>query len=598
MTDITAPSVQLGMGSIPHAHGVAFRVWAPHAGQASVIGTFNDWKPGAHPMQTAGDGYWYADIPTAKLGDEYRYHLVNGKFEASRIDPYAREVSNSVGNAVVDDRSFDWEGDSFQLPPVNELVIYELHIGTFGKGPADDDRVRTFDDAIARMDHLQKLGVNAIEIMPISEFAGDRSWGYNPAHPFAVESAYGGVRGLKRFVKEAHRRGMGVLLDVVYNHFGPSDLDLWQFDGWSENNMGGIYFYQDWKAETPWGATRPDYGRSEVRQYIRDNALMWLDEFHIDGLRMDATVYIRAVRYDDPGADLPEGWSLVQWINEEVRERFPGRITIAEDLQNNEWLTKSTGEGGAGFHAQWCSQFVHPVRATTITSDDAHRSMSDLAGAITHSYNGDPFQRVIFSESHDEVANGKSRVVHEIDPSDPQGWYAQKRSTLAASIVLTSPGIPMLFQGQEFLLGGWFEDTVPVDWDQRAGYGGIIRMYRDLIRLRLNRQGYTRGLIASKIDFSVLDEARNLVAYHRWYDGGPGDDVMVVVNFGHAWADAVPVTFPAAGKWALRFNSDWWGYSKDFGADAGDVEAVATNGHGTATVSIAPYTALIFSQTP
>ena len=118
---------------------------------------------------------------------------------------------------------------------------------------------------LQRLDHLVKLGINAIQIMPIVEFVGDYSWGYNPAHIFAVESAYGGPDGFKQLVWEAHKRGIAVILDVVYNHFGPSDLDLWQFDGWQENNKGGIYFYNDHRSKTPWGDTRPDYGRGEVR---------------------------------------------------------------------------------------------------------------------------------------------------------------------------------------------------------------------------------------------------------------------------------------------------------------------------------------------
>jgi hypothetical protein len=163
-------------------------------------------------------------------------------------------------------------GDDFKMPPHNELVIYELHIGTFRR--TSPDKPGTFDDAIGGLDHLKRLGVNAVEVMPIAEFAGDLSWGYNPALPFAIGQAYGGADGFKRFVKAAHERGIAVILDVVYNHFGPSDLHLWQFDGWSENGLGGIYFYNDDRANTPWGQTRPDYGRPEVRQYIRDNAVM------------------------------------------------------------------------------------------------------------------------------------------------------------------------------------------------------------------------------------------------------------------------------------------------------------------------------------
>jgi 1,4-alpha-glucan branching enzyme len=244
-------------------------------------------------------------------------------------------------------------------------------------------------------------------------------------------------------------------LDVVYNHFGPSDLDLWQFDGWSENEKGGIYFYNNWKSETPWGDTRPDYGRGEVRQFIRDNALFWLEEYGLDGLRFDMTLYIRNVRgnEEDPGDTIAEGWSLMQWVNGEIATRFPGRIAIAEDLRNKAALTAPVEAGGAAFGEQWDSQFVHPIREVLIAPDDAHRHMGTVAHALAHHYNGDPFERVIYTESHDEVANGKARIPHEIAPGDPAHWAAQKRSTLGAALVLTAPGIPMLFQGQEFLQG-------------------------------------------------------------------------------------------------------------------------------------------------
>jgi len=192
-------------------------------------------------------------------------------------------VTNSVGHGIIYDHgAFDWEGDDFHLAGHHELVIYELHIGSFY---TRTDEVGTLELAMDKFDHLVRLGVNVVQVMPIAEFAGDYSWGYNPAHIFAVESAYGGPDAFKTFVKEAHRRGLAVVLDVVYNHFGPSDLDLWQFDGWSENDKGGIYFYNDARSVTPWGDTRPDYGREEVRRFIHDNAMMWLHDYHVDGLR-------------------------------------------------------------------------------------------------------------------------------------------------------------------------------------------------------------------------------------------------------------------------------------------------------------------------
>lgn len=585
-----------GMGAILLENGVAFRVWAPHAEEVSVIGDFNRWDARRNPLESEGNGFWYGEVPNAKVGQGYRFWLQTEQGEVTRIDPYARAVTNSVGNGIIHDPAFDWEGDDFKMHPWNELVIYEMHIGSFSDDA--DEVVGTFDKAAERINHLKRLGVNAVQIMPVAEFPGDRSWGYNPSHIYAVESSYGGPNAFKELIKALHKEGIAVILDVVYNHFGPGDLDLWRFDGWSENDGGGIYFYQDWKAVTPWGHSRPDYGRGEVRSFIHDNAMMWLEEYHVDGLRYDATMYIRTV--DGAGNDIPEGWSLLQWINGDVEERFPGKILVAEDLQNNEWLTKSIGEGGAGFHAQWDAAFVHPIRAAVIVAEDAQRSMPAIADALSLKYNDAAFHRVIYSESHDEVANGKARVPQEISPDDPTNYFAQKRSTLAAALVFTAPGIPMLFQGQEFLQGEWFRDDTSLDWHQREEYRGIVRLYRDLIQLRLNRQDVTRGLTGQHIQVSHVNDANNVVAFHRWEEGGPGDSVMVVANFTDQPKENYQIGFPAEGLWKLRLNSDAQVYSPDFAgflsvdvtAQKGDYDGLPANAH----INIGPYSALIFSQ--
>ena len=599
-----------GMGSILHDQGVAFRVWAPHANAVYVTGTFNDWSDNANPMTSEGNGYWYLDIAGVKPGAEYRYRIINGDKTLMRIDPYAKHVTSSVGNAIVYDTRFDWEGDDFKLPPINEMVIYEMHLGTFND--TDNDEVDRFAEVIEKLDHLKRLGVNVIELMPLAQFAGHSSWGYNPSCIFAVSTHYGGPERFKHFVKEVHKAGIGVILDVVYNHFGPSDLDLWQFDGWSENDKGGIYFYNDWRSETPWGHTRPDYGRGEVRDFIRDNALMWLDEYHVDGLRFDMSLFIRNVHGNgDPGADLHDGWTLVQWLNKQIHERFPDRFIVAEDLQNDDRITQPTDQGGLGFTAQWSARFVHPIRAALITPDDAHRSLDSVRHAIESRFNGDPFQRVIYSESHDEIANGKARVPSEIDPNDPDSYFAQKRSTLAAALVMTTPGIPMLFQGQEFLEDGWFQDTLPLDWDKSDEFSGLLRMYRDLIRLRLNRTGVTRGLTGSGVNSFHQNHHDNVIAFHRWYHGGPGDDVVVVANLSNQAHQDYLLGFPAPGTWRLRFNSDWKGYSKRFsdhftadviagteqqyGGDRGHVDSWDGFPDG-GKFGIGPYTVLIFSE--
>jgi 1,4-alpha-glucan branching enzyme len=198
------------------------------------------------------------------------------------------------------------------------------------------------------------------------------------------------------------------------------------------------------------------------------------------------------------------------------------------------------------------------------------------------------------------VANGRARVPQEISPNDPTDWFARKRSTLAAALIFTAPGIPLIFQGQEFLEGGWFCDTVPVDWDQRDEFHGIVRLYRDLIRLRTNREGHTRGLCGQFTQVYHIHDERKVIAFHRWDKGGESDDVVVVANFLHESQDAYVIGFPAAGEWKLRFNSNWQGYSDDFqGQSSSDVDTQlgAYDGlpfHGE--FSIGPYSVLIFSQ--
>lgn len=586
---------QLGLGPLPHDSGVAFRVWAPNADSVSVVGSFNGWDANRGKMEAEDEGCWYLDCPNASVGDEYKYQISNGNQILERVDPRARQVTNSVGNGVVHDPQFDWQGDDFQMPNWNEIVIYEMHVGTFRR--SDDGSPGTFEDLISGLEHLQELGVNALQIMPVAEFAGDLSWGYNPAHIYAIESAYGGPQEFKRFIREAHSRGFAIILDVVYNHFGPSDLDLWQFDGWSENEKGGIYFYNDHRSTTPWGDTRPDYGRGEVREFIRDNAMMWFEDYHVDGLRYDMTLYIRSV---DGATDIPEGWGLTQWINREIRSAYPSALTVAEDLQNNDYLTKSEIEGGAGFATQWDAGFVHPIRDVLTVPDDAARDMKKVCDALLHRYNGDAFQRVIYTESHDEVANGKSRVPSEIDTQDGDNRYAQKRAVLGAALVMTAPGIPMLFQGQELLQDGWFQDTEELDWENSEEFAGITKVFHDLIAHRLNRTGTTAGLTGQHLHLVHVNHGDKVIAFQRSRDGGPGDDTLVIVNFSNHSFDHYRIGLPAQGTWKLRLNTDFQGYSDEFdGHPVGDLVSEQEGYDGmpfSANTSLGAYAALIFSQ--
>ncbi|KPJ61579.1 MAG: 1,4-alpha-glucan branching protein [Latescibacteria bacterium DG_63] len=588
-------------GATPHRGGCRFAVWAPNADEVFVVGTFNDWDGTAHRMTRNADGVWWLDVSGAKPGDEYRYRILTAGKEYFRIDPYARRVTSSVGNAIITRPYRRVKSGAFSIPSLNEMVIYELHVGTFGKQEGQSDS-GTLEGVIDRLSYLRDLGINAVEVMPLAEFAGGYSWGYNPSHIFAVESEYGLPRTFRDFVDEAHKLGIAVIVDVVYNHFGPSDLDLWQFDGWNENGKGGIYFYNDWRAQTPWGETRPDYGRKEVREYIRDNALMWVKEFDVDGLRWDMTAFIRNVygRNDDQGSDLPDGWSLMQWVNKEIRKVKRGAFSIAEDLQGNAFVTKGQKDGGAGFNAQWAAPFVHPIRAALIGAEDASRDMDAVRNAILHRYYLDAFERVVYTESHDEVANGKARVPEEVDPGKASSWAAKKKSTLGAVIVFTVQGIPMIFQGQEFLEDDWFHDQDPIDWKKKDRLAGILALYKELISLRRNCTGVSKGLSGQEVDVYHVNKQDKLIAYHRWAEGGPGDSVVVVANFSSHSREDYLLGLPATGQWVVRLNSDSSYYDKEF-ADFGNSSVYGeTNEKGglpaQAKVNIGAYSALILSQ--
>jgi 1,4-alpha-glucan branching enzyme len=556
----------MGMGAVVGEMGVTFRVWAPNANRIFVTGSFNGWKEDEYELEHENDGYWAVHVDIAAEGDEYRYVLFNGEMKISKNDPYARKMTNSVGNSVVIDLHKNWEDHQYRLPSFNQLVIYEMHIGTFNREGLEEGQVGDFFTAAKKLDYLKELGINAVEIMPVMEFAGDHSWGYNPAHPFAVESAYGGPEGLKHFIREAHIRGIAVIMDVVYNHFGPSDIDLWQFDGWQENDLGGIYFYNDHRAKTPWGENRPDYGRKEVKNYLRDNALMWLRDYQCDGLRFDATAVIRFLDNENIHNDaiLKDGYRFLQELNGELRHHFPGKILIAEDLKADPAVTSDIKLNGLGFHSQWGLGFAHQIRRVLLEIEDKHRNLQLVVESLFFSFNNDVFQRVIFTESHDEVANGSARLPEQIQPGEADGEYAKKKSTLGAITLMTAPGIPMIFQGQEFITHGSFSDTEPLDWDRQSVFNGISRMYQDLIRMRNGRDESTIGLTGPLTETLHFNQETLVLAYSRTHRDHRDRPVVVILNFSHQTYYQYILGVPKAGNWHVKFNSGWKGYDEDF----------------------------------
>ena len=574
--------------------GTTFRVWAPHATGVNVWGQFNSFSTTATPLYSEGNGNWSADVPSAVNGNQYKYYITTATNSFFKQDPRSRRQASSVGNCLIyNTTNFNWAGDNFTAPALNDTVVYELHCGSF-YAPTGGT-AGTFYNATNKLAYLKQLGVSAIEVMPVSEFAGDFSWGYNPADLFGVESAYGGPDAFKTFVKTAHQLGLAVLLDVVHNHYGPSDLDLWQFDGWYSaiggTNYGGIYFYQTACGAVVgyYGSTRPDYDTPQVAQFIKDNMTEWLDEFHVDGFRWDAPGYMI---HDNCGNFLPAAATLITNISATIHSYPGGKINIGED--------QNSIDNTAPFDETWNGNaFFGDVEPQLATSSDSNRNMGAINSAVMLNPNGwTAGGTVLFLESHDLCGDlngsGAQRLPTRIDNGTPTSYYARKRSTLGSAITLTSAGIPMILQGEEMLTISQFSASTPINWSLTNTYSGIVSLYTDLIRLRRNLDGRSSGLEGSHTSVIWQDNTNKIIAYRRYNTGNVGDDVIVICNFANtSWPSYNVSNFPHDGTWYTQVNSDWTKYSSDYG-NYGSL--TTTSSAGMATISIAPYSVLILSQ--
>lgn len=593
-----AQSSRPGWGSIPYhdatGTGVTFRVWAPNATSVYVPGEFNGWSQTTTRLAkdlTNGvwNGCWSVDVTGASVGQQYKYYLNYGGGGVWKHDPRARkEVSSSGNDIIYDPAAFNWTNDAPVAPALNDLVIYELHIGTFYNPNSGSGLQGKFTDATNKLDYLKSLGVSAVEVLPIAEFPGTASWGYNPADVFAADNnSYGGPDGFKTFVKACHARGLAVLLDVIHNHYGPTDLDLWNFDGWSgSGNGGGIYFYQTSPQCCTTYGSRPNFSRQPVRDFIQQNFQMWLDECRVDGFRWDTP----GLMMNAGSTFIPEAGTLITTINNFIHTNYTGKISISEDVYNS-----------YGFDSAWDTSFPYAVTPILTNAVDANRDLNALAYYLANNvrYGGAAGSgRVAFLETHDVVGdlNGGTRLVTAIDPVTPNSWRARKLSLLGAALTFTAPGVPMIFQGQEMLENQQFSDSRPVDWTKTNTYAAIVNFYRDLTNLRRNADGGVSGLKGDQIGFLQVDNSNKLLAYRRWQTNSPAQDVVVVANLAGTARTNVSVPFPRAGNWYLHFNSDATNYGGDF-ANVGNATVAASGGSPTAAVSIGAYAVQVFSQT-
>jgi maltooligosyltrehalose trehalohydrolase len=442
--EVARPVWQLQRGATIVPGGVTFTVWAPRAKDVAVH-VAGAAGAGDHPLtRLEGErGVWSATVPRVVAGDRYGFRLDGAE---PLPDPASRSQPDGVHalSAVVDPAQFAWQDGNWPGMALPDFVLYEIHVGTFTPEG-------TFDAVIPRLGQLSALGVTAIEIMPVAEFPGRRNWGYDGVHLYAPHHAYGGPEGLRRLVNAAHQHGLGVVLDVVYNHVGPEGNYLDQY---------GPYFTDVYR--TPWGrAVNYDGpGSDAVRRWAHDNALYWISEFHVDALRLDAVQGIF-----DFGA-----LAFLEELSDEAHElgRRLGRKVqlMAESDLNDPRLIRPPEHGGYGLDAQWADDVHHTIH-TTLTGE-RHGYYRDFRGIATITdvyrepffYNwrysphrermhgrscaGAPRQRfVVAAQNHDQVGNRPlGERLASLVPRD--------RQRLAAALVLLSPYIPLLFMGEEY----------------------------------------------------------------------------------------------------------------------------------------------------
>lgn len=418
-----------------------FVVWAPFLEKVEIKVLLPQEK--IYPMEKFSKGYWRTFIEKISFPTLY-FHRLDGELE--RPDPASHFQPDGVHNAsqVIDHSAFKWDESGWRGIPLSEMIMYELHVGTFTPEG-------TFDAIIPRLSEIKDLGINALEIMPVAQFPGERNWGYDGVYPFAVQNSYGGPEGLKRLINECHKEGIAVILDVVYNHLGPEGNYLWDY---------GPYFTD--KYRTPWGMAInfDDAYSNDVRNFFIENALHWFKNYHIDALRIDAIHGISdlsAKPFLQELAERVEEFSLL------MGRRF---YLIAESDLNDSRVIRPRESGGYGIDAQWCDDYHHCIHTLLTEEKDGYYidfgTMRHLVKSVREGYvySGDyseyrkrnhgnsskdrpAEQFVVFSQNHDQVGNRMlgERLSHLV---------SFESLKLAAGIVLLSPYIPLLFMGEEY----------------------------------------------------------------------------------------------------------------------------------------------------
>jgi 1,4-alpha-glucan branching enzyme len=569
--------------------GVHFSVWAPNAQYVSVIGDFNHWKRDEHPLHPSSSGIWMCFISGLKKGEKYKFFIsssVNG-YEVEKADPYAKfsEVRPNTASIIWDDQyqwaDKNWLKQRMQTDWLKSPVsIYEVHFGSWQRKIEDNNRAFTYREmATILPKYAKELGYTHVEFMPLTEFPYDPSWGYQTTGYFAPTSRFGTPEDFKFMIDCFHHENIGVILDWVPAHFPTDQHGLAFFDGTHlyEHQGATKGFHPDW------GTLIFNYGRTEVRQFLINSALTWLDEYHIDGLRVDAVASMLYLDYSRKygewspnefgGNENLDAISFVKEMNEVIFGKHKDILMIAEESTAFSGVSRPTFLGGLGFNMKWDMGWMHDT-LVYLGRDPVHRKFHHheitfrMVYAFTENY--------CVALSHDEVVHGKGSMLSKM-PGDSWQKFANLR--LLYSYMYSIPGKKINFMGNEFAQNDEWDCNHSLDWHllQWDDHKGIKKITQDLNTI------YKKESAFFETDFSFngfeyvnhADNQNSVISYLRKSENLQ-EEILVIINFTPTPQHQYRTGVNRNGEWEIIFNSDSIHYG---GTNAGSFEPLTSEYH-------------------
>jgi 1,4-alpha-glucan branching enzyme len=608
---------KLGAHVLRDASTVAtfFAVWAPNAEAVSVIGDFNDWDEQRHPLRPRGtSGIWLVTVPGVDAGATYKYHIVsrNNGYTVDKADPFAFRQEKSPGRAsVVWELNYDWQDADWMATRgarnrlSSPISIYELHLGSWRRVAKDGNRSLTYRElAFDLAEHVRRFGFTHVEIMPVMEHPFFGSWGYQTTGYFSPTSRYGTPQDFKFLVDHLHQQGIGVILDWVPSHFPHDEHGLAYFDGTH------LYEHEDprQRVQPDWNSYVFNFGRNEVRSFVLSSAMYWLEEYHADGLRVDAVAsmlyldYSRAADEWIPnrfgGRENLQAIDFLRQFNTVVYARHPDVQTIAEESTAWPMVSRPVHLGGLGFGLKWDMGWMHDT-LFYLSQDPIHRKYhhDQLTFRMVYAYN----ENFVLPLSHDEVVHGKRSLWSKM-PGDEWQKYANLRLLLAYMYAM--PGKKLLFMGAEFAAREeWrHDDSLPwhsLDDSQPRAVGRWLKALNEAYR----NEPALHALDCDPGGFEWIDTndaERSIISFLR---RSPGDQEMIAVacNFTPVPRYNYRIGAPRGGHWRELLNSDAAEHGGSGHGNLGGIEASPVPCFGrmhSLTLTLPPLGAVFFKFEP